>query len=86
MAKVITNRIKSLLSMAGKKQIELAAYMGISPQSLQNKFSRSSFSADDLIKISNFTGAELAFITGENGENKVTLDSSCIRESESVEK
>lgn len=83
MAKVITNRIKSLLSMAGKKQIELAAYMGISPQSLQNKFSRGSFSADDLIKIANFTGAELAFITGEN---KVTLDSSCIRESESVEK
>mgnify|MGYP004562048147 CR=1 FL=1 len=83
MAKVITNRIKSLLSMAGKKQIELAAYMGISPQSLQNKFSRGSFSADDLIKIANFTGAELAFITGEN---KVTLDSSCIRESEPVEK
>lgn len=83
MAKVITNRIKSLLSMAGKKQIELAAYLGISPQSLQNKFSRGSFSADDLIKISNFTGAELAFITGEN---KVTLDSSCIRESEPVEK
>lgn len=83
MAKVIANRIKSLLSMAGKKQIELAAYMGISPQSLQNKFSRGSFSADDLIKIANFTGAELAFITGEN---KVTLDSSCIRGSEPVEK
>lgn len=83
MAKVITNRIKSLLSNAGKKQIELAAYMGISPQSLQNKFNRGSFSADDLIKIATFTGAELAFITGEN---KVTLDSSCIRESEPVEK
>lgn len=69
--------------MAGKKQIELAAYMGISPQSLQNKFSRGSFSADDLIKIANFTGVELAFITGEN---KVTLDSSCIRECEPVEK
>lgn len=83
MAKVITNRIKSLLSNAGKKQIELAAYMGVSPQSLQNKFNRGSFSADDLIKIATFTGAELAFITGEN---KVTLDSSCIRESEPVEK
>ena len=83
MDKVITGRIKSLLSIAGKKNIELAAYMGISAQSLQNKFNRGSFSADDLIKIATFTGAELSFITGEN---KVALDSSCIREREPVEK
>lgn len=77
MDKTITARIKSLLAMHGKKNIELADFMGISPQSLQNKFTRGSFSAEDLIKISAFTGAELAYIAGEN---KVVLDSSCIRE------
>lgn len=50
----VTNKIKSLLSLKGKKNIELAAYLGISPQSMQNKLSRGSFSAEDLIKISDF--------------------------------
>ena len=77
MDKTITSRIKSLLSLAGKKNIELASYLGITAQSLQNKFNRGSFSADDLIKISSFVGAELSFTMGDN---KVVLDSSCIRE------
>lgn len=78
MDKAITGRIKSLLAISGKKNVELAAYMGISPQSLQNKFNRGSFSTDDLIKIAAFTGAELSFSIGDS---KVLLDSSCIRES-----
>ena len=77
MDKVITGRIKSLLSLAGKRNIDLAAYLEISPQSLQNKFNRGSFSADDLIKIGAFVGAELSYSIGEN---KVLLDQSCIRE------
>jgi len=77
MDKVITGKIKALLAMAGKRNVELAEYLGMSPQSLQNKFNRGSFSADDLIRIAEFTGAELAF----NMEgDRVTLDASCIRE------
>lgn len=57
----VTDKIKALLSIKGKKNVELAAYLGISPQSLQNKFTRGSFSAEDLIKVSDFLGCTLAF-------------------------
>lgn len=75
----ITAKIKALLAMAGKKNVELAEYLGIFPQSLQNKFNRGSFSADDLIKIAEFTGAELSI---QLGEDKIVLDRSCIRDKE----
>ncbi len=73
----MTDKVKSILALSGKKNIELAAYLGMTPQSLQNKFNRGSFSAEDLIKISLFTGCELAFISGEN---KTVLDASDLRE------
>ena len=79
MDKVITAKIKALLAMAGKKNVELAEYLGIFPQSLQNKFNRGSFSADDLIRIAEFTGAELVL---ELGDDRIVLDSSCIRDKE----
>lgn len=72
----ITAKIKALLAMAGKKNVELAEYLGIFPQSLQNKFNRGSFSADDLIRIAEFVGAELSI---QLGEDKIVLDKSCIR-------
>lgn len=75
----ITGKIKALLAMAGKKNVELAEYLGIFPQSLQNKFNRGSFSADDLIRIAEFTGAELVL---ELGDDRIVLDSSCIRDKE----
>lgn len=73
----ITGKIKALLRIAGKKNVELARYLGIFPQSLQNKFNRGSFSADDLIRIADFTGSELSF---QLGDDKIVLDRSCIRE------
>ena len=79
MDKVITAKIKALLAMAGKKNVELAEYLGMSAQSLQNKLNRGSFSADDLIRIAEFTGAELAI---QLGDDRIVLDSSCIRDKE----
>ena len=79
MDKTITAKIKSLLAVAGKKNIELAEYLGMSPQSLQNKFFRGSFSADDLIRIGDFVGAELVYLLGDD---RIVLDSSCIRETD----
>lgn len=73
----VTEKIKTLLSLSNKKNIELAAYLGISPQSMQNKLSRGSFSAEDLIKIAEFTGSELSFNTANN--QKITLDKGDIR-------
>lgn len=74
----VTDKIKALLSIRGKKNIELAAYLGISPQSMQNKFNRGSFSAEDLIKISEFLDCTLAFDV--DGSQKIILDKSDIRE------
>ena len=74
----VTDKIKALLSIKGKKNIELAQYLGISPQSMQNKLARGSFSAEDLIKISDFLECTLAFEIDEN--QKIILDKSDIRE------
>ena len=79
MDKAITGKIKALLAMAGKKNVELAEYLGMSAQALQNKLGRGSFSADDLIKIAEFTGAELLI---QLGDDRIVLDSSCIRDKE----
>ena len=79
MDKPITGKIKALLAMAGKKNVELASYLGMSAQALQNKFGRGSFSADDLIRIAAFTGAELVL---QLGDDRIVLDSSCIRDKE----
>ena len=74
----VTEKITALLSIKGKKNVELAAYLGISPQSLQNKFNRGSFSAEDLIKVSDFLECTLAFEI--NDTQKIILDRSDIRE------
>ena len=63
----VTEKIKALLSIKGKKNVELAAYLGISPQSLQN-----------LIKVSDFLECTLAFEIDET--QKIILDKSDIRE------
>lgn len=74
----IQRKLKSLLVLKRKNMIELAAYLGISPQSMQNKFNRGSFSAEDLIKISEFTDCTLAFDI--DGTQKIILDKADIRE------
>lgn len=73
----VTEKIKALLSIKGKKNVELAAHLGISPQSMQNKFNRGSFSAEDLIRISEFLDCTLAFDV--DGSQRIILDKSDIR-------
>lgn len=73
----VTEKVKALLSIKGKKNVELAAYLGISPQSLQNKLNRGSFSAEDLIKIADFTDCPLSFSI--NDEQKILLNKTDIR-------
>jgi len=73
----VTEKVKALLSIKGKKNIELAEHLGMSPQSLQNKLNRSSFSAEDLIKIADFTGATLAFEVNDN--QKIVFENTDIR-------
>lgn len=59
----ISNQIRALLNLTGKKQIDLQEALGMgSKQSLNNKFSRDSWSAEDLIRVAQATGCKLAFI------------------------
>ena len=73
----ISGKIKALLQLKGKEQIDLARYLEISKQSLSNKFYRDSFSADDLIKIADFLRCDLAFIVDD--KTKVILDQNDIK-------
>lgn len=73
----VSDKIKALLSIKGKKHIELAKYFGISAQSMNNKLSRGSFSAEDLIRVADFLGCTLAFQMNDN--QAITLELSDIR-------
>lgn len=77
----ISDKLRALLALRGKKSTDLATYYGITPQAMRNKFSRGSFSADDLIKMAMFLGAELSFRTSDQ---VITLDESDLQASGKV--
>lgn len=59
---MVTDKIKALLAMSGKKQIDLAKEFGLTPQSMNNKMSLNRYNAEDLIKIAQFTGCKIGFL------------------------
>ncbi|WKY47065.1 helix-turn-helix domain-containing protein [Eubacteriaceae bacterium ES3] len=70
----VSDKIKSLLQLKGVKNKDLAEHLGITPQSMRNKFTRGSFSADDLINISDFLGCKLYFDVDEDVKISLTTD------------
>lgn len=58
----ISNKVKAAAALRGISNPELAGKLKISNQALFNKFNRDSFSGEDLIKIADFLGFNLAFI------------------------
>ena len=68
---MVSDKIKALLNMKGKKYKELAQLFGISEQAMRNKFVRGSFSADELIQIASFANCQLAF--NIDNEQKIVL-------------
>lgn len=79
----VTNKVKALLAIHNKKNVELANYLKIAPQSLHNKFTRDSFSAEDLIKIAEFTDCKLIFEIDE--KQKIIFDKEDIRKEERMD-
>ena len=57
-----SEKVKALLALSGKKQVDLAAYFGMTYQSMNNKMSRDSWSSKDLMAVADFTGCQLAFV------------------------
>ena len=76
---MVSDKIKTLLSMKGKKYKELAQPFGISKQAMRNKFARGRFSADELIQIADFLNCQLAF--NIDNEQKVILTTDDLRTS-----
>lgn len=58
----VSSKIKALLAMMEKKQIDLAEHFGMTKQSMANKMRRDSWSAGDLISVADFCGCKIAFI------------------------
>ncbi|MEG0894557.1 MAG: helix-turn-helix domain-containing protein [Oscillospiraceae bacterium] len=70
----VSSKLRALLNVNNKKTQDLAECLGISIQAVRNKFTRNSFSATDLIKISEYLQSELTFNTVSN--QKIILDKS----------
>lgn len=65
---MVSDKIKALLAMTGKKQIDLANEFEVTAQSMNNKMALNRFNTDDLIQIANFTGCKVGFLL-PNGEH-----------------
>jgi len=81
---VVSDKIRALLALAGKKNIDLAELYGMSKQSMNNKMTNNRFSADDLIRIADFAGCRIAFVL-RDGQH-IFLDQSDLRPDNKEEK
>lgn len=55
-------RIKMLLIDQGKSVKDVAAVLGIAPQSMSNKLYRDSFTFDEVVKICDYLGADVQIV------------------------
>lgn len=81
---MVSDKIRALLALAGKRNIDLAELYGVSKQSMNNKMTNNRFSADDLIRIADFTGCRIAFVL-RDGQH-IFLDQSDLRPDSKDEK
>ncbi len=79
----VSDKVRALLNIKGKKLVDMANYFDMSPQAMRNKLSRDSFSAIDLIKVADFLGCTLQFDAGEN--QKIILGMSDVRQKQDGE-
>ena len=76
----ISEKIRCLVQSQKKTQVEIAKALGVSPQSLCNKMHRDTFTAADLVKISDALDCKLLFLTADGQE--VVLDKSDLKKGE----
>ena len=67
-----SKKIKAVLQLCNKKQLDLAAHFDMSTQTMSNKMARGSWSASDLVKVAEFTGCKVAFILPDG--QQIVLD------------
>lgn len=69
----VAETIKDLLKLKNVSQVELAEKLGTSKQNINNKFKRNTFSPEELVKIAEILGMQLAFV---DGKEKYIIESS----------
>lgn len=68
----VSKEIGALLKLRGLRQSDLQEALGMSSkQSLSNKFSNERWSAEDLIKVADVCGCELAFVLPDGRQIKL---------------
>ena len=78
----VADKVKAMLNLKGVKIMDMAEHFDMTPQAMRNKLNRGSFSAEDLIRVSMFLGAELSFKISDN--QVIVLDENDIRESSGI--
>lgn len=73
-AYMVSQKIKQIMKQKKITNVQLADHLGILPQSLANKFSRNSISADELIEILDFLGCRLLIESEPDVTIKLTMD------------
>ena len=75
----LTQKVRSLLSLTGLTQTQIAEAYGTSIQAINNKLRLERYSGEDLCRIATMAGVELAFILADGSkirlnESKKTTD------------
>lgn len=70
----VSDKVKGLLVLCGKKQIDLAASFGMSKQTMGNKMARNSWSGSDLARVADFCGCKLAFVMPDGQQIIIEAD------------
>lgn len=71
---MVSDKIKQIMKMKKVTNVQLANHLGMLPQSLTNKFSRGSISADELIQILDFLECQLIIEPKPDVLIKLTTD------------
>ncbi len=58
----ISDKVRGLLALSGRRQLDLAEVFGMSKQTMNNKLKRDSWSGRDLARVAEFCGCKLAFV------------------------
>ena len=71
---MVSDKIKMILKQKGVKVSQLAEYMNVKPQSETNKFSRDSWSVQDLISVLDFLDCQLVIESKPDTKIMFSLD------------
>ena len=71
---MVSDKIKMILKQKSVKVSQLAEYMNVKPQSVTNKFSRDSWSVQDLISVLDFLDCQLVIESKPDTKIMFSLD------------